>query len=122
VLVVIPFQQTDIDCSWQRAMAYDVDSSGFKPIDGLFRQDGDVTLVLLFNFAGYAEPVEDPWFLANEETKYESGATRYTSPTTISVVSIKLAHHVQDFQGLVCLGCSLGSNSSCQQPYILASR
>ncbi|KEF59402.1 uncharacterized protein A1O9_04246 [Exophiala aquamarina CBS 119918] len=72
--------------------ALDSVGSSFRPIDGLNRTDGDVTLVLLFNFAGYAEPVEDPWFLADDKTEYVSGATRYTSPSTISVMGCVEQH------------------------------
>lgn len=72
---------------WTRGKAFDKAGSSFLPINGLNRTDGDVTLVLLFNFAGYAEPVEDPWYKADDETGYVSGATRYKSADTISVVS-----------------------------------
>lgn len=74
---------------WSRAKALDVADSVFRPISGLNRTDGDITLVVLFNFAAYAEPVEDLWYQADKKTEFVSGATRYTTPEVISVVSLR---------------------------------
>lgn len=74
---------------WTRAKALDAAESNFRPINGLNRTDGDVTLVLLFNFAAYAEPVEDSWYQADEKPDFLSGMTRYTTPDVVSVVSLR---------------------------------
>lgn len=73
---------------WAQARAFNTIDSTFLPIDGLNRTDGDVTLVLLFNFARYAEPVEDLWYNADDDVEYASGAIRYKSSKILSVVSL----------------------------------
>lgn len=64
---------------WQYAEAGDRRNSWFIPIDELNKTNGDLTLIRLFNFARYTEPVTDAFYNATElyETDVYDGSQRY---------------------------------------------
>lgn len=73
----------------------DVEATSFNPINALKRDDADVTLIFLVNFASYTAPVNDLWFNSTNLLKNVSdGAPIYYATLPVAVMGCTEQHQL----------------------------